>query len=432
MWTGAKSLGTRARSLRTGARSLAMGSLAVGARSLAMGAKSLVTNTWGLAQTRGAPATNAVGQLSQRGIGRIRTFRGMAGESRTAGHWALGTAPGLRGLGWVGSLTLLGVIPGTGRAWRAQALRRQPLWSVTSPGAARRAVGIRLVNTAVPQDVLLFHHQRVTFFRLLGLFCTAQFLFWIYLAHFAFTSLKDTGHEETVLVGDRASSLPKIGGISLNLGSSKWRYGFTTSCLTVGSLILAAGYIFARRSVHRVLLHRGGQQVTLSTYLPFGGTSSFRVPLRDLSCMAHRTEVPSVIPVKAPITGCWRNDVNSFMNILVERPGQISGRFRSLLSDGSASAEGTITGFYQESEWPTFGIVVKWAIPENIGSITVWTGQYFNFDHSETLQTMWLLRSSAIGTVYNNWNTTRVGTNVFVRHVGDCEIVLPSNTRWEL
>ncbi|XP_033853673.3 transmembrane protein 223 [Acipenser ruthenus] len=159
------------------------------------------------------------------------------------------------------------------------------------------AVG-RAVSTAVSKDVVLFEHDKRTFFRLLGFFCAGQFLFWISLAHFAFTSLKDTGYRETVITDDAGKNLPKLGGVSLNLGSSKWRYGFTVSCLTVGTVILVAGSAFARRSVSRVLLHRGGQEVTFTTYYPFGGTSSFSAPLRHVSCVAHRAEVPSMIPIR--------------------------------------------------------------------------------------------------------------------------------------
>ncbi|XP_028658627.1 transmembrane protein 223 [Erpetoichthys calabaricus] len=152
--------------------------------------------------------------------------------------------------------------------------------------------------TEVSRDVLLFEHERTTFFRLLGFFCLGQFIFWTYLAHFAFTTLKDTGFKDTVIVGDEGKNLPKLGGISLNLGSNKWRYGFTASCFTVGSLILAAGVAFARRSVSRVVLRKGGQEVHFSTYYPFGMKSEFTVPLRHVSSVAHRAEVPSMIPVK--------------------------------------------------------------------------------------------------------------------------------------
>ncbi|XP_048476513.1 transmembrane protein 223 [Rhincodon typus] len=164
-----------------------------------------------------------------------------------------------------------------------------PVWAM---------VGSRPMSGAPAQDVVLFCHERTSFFRLLGLFCLAQFLFWTYLAHFAFTSLKDTGYQETVLEGEQASGLPKIGGLTLNLGSDGWRYGFTTSCLIIGSSILGAGSLFARRSVSRVVLHRGGQQVTIASYLPFGRTSSFTVPLHQVSCVAHRTQVPSMVPLR--------------------------------------------------------------------------------------------------------------------------------------
>ncbi|XP_060614220.2 transmembrane protein 223 [Anolis sagrei] len=152
------------------------------------------------------------------------------------------------------------------------------------------------LEAQVPRDVLLFQHDRRGFFRLLGLFCAAQFAFWSFLAHFAFHSLRAPKRETGKGKGRPAPTLP--GGASLDLGSDKWRFGFSASCLTLGCLIVAAGFAFSRRSVGRVLLHRGGQEVTLSTYYPFGLTSSFSVPLRHVSCMSHRSEVPAWIPLK--------------------------------------------------------------------------------------------------------------------------------------
>ncbi|KAJ6657001.1 hypothetical protein lerEdw1_003002 [Lerista edwardsae] len=156
------------------------------------------------------------------------------------------------------------------------------------------------LDAGVPRDVVLFQHDRGRFFRIVGLFCTGQFLFWAYLAHFAFHTLRDTGatrpQPDPQPGGRPLPTLP--GGASLNLGSSKWRLGFTASCLTVGSLILVAGFVFSRRSISRILLHRGGQEVTLTTYYPFGLTSTFTVPLRHISCMSHRSEVPAMIPLK--------------------------------------------------------------------------------------------------------------------------------------
>ncbi|KAM4721501.1 transmembrane protein 223 [Rhinophrynus dorsalis] len=143
---------------------------------------------------------------------------------------------------------------------------------------------------AVPRDVVLFEHKRPRFFRLLGLFCGAQAGFWAYLAHFGFTSLRDTRQQQ--------NNGQEEQGAGRNLGSPLWRAGFTLSCLTVGSLIMAAGLLFSRRSVSAITLHGGGDRVTITTAGFFGTGSSFSVPLRHISCMAHRSEVPAMIPLK--------------------------------------------------------------------------------------------------------------------------------------
>ncbi|XP_074862285.1 transmembrane protein 223 [Carettochelys insculpta] len=140
-------------------------------------------------------------------------------------------------------------------------------------GSAGPARGASPLDTRVPRDVLLFRHERGRFFRLLGLFCAGQFAFWAYLAHLAHSTLRPAA-------------------------SDRWRYGFSVSCLAVGSLIVAAGFVYSRRYVWQVVLHRGARDVTLSTYYPFGLSSSFTVPLRQVSCTFHRSEVPAVIPLK--------------------------------------------------------------------------------------------------------------------------------------
>ncbi|NXQ42743.1 TM223 protein, partial [Catharus fuscescens] len=144
-----------------------------------------------------------------------------------------------------------------------------------------------LEAAAVSRDVVLFQHDRSRFFRLVGLFCAGQGLFWTYLAHFAFTSLRPTpapgpGPDDPLRPRD-----------------NKWRFGFTASCLTVGSLVVAAGWLLPLRSVRRVTLLRGGTEVTIGTHGPLGfGHRSLTVPLRDVSGRAHRAEVAAAIPIK--------------------------------------------------------------------------------------------------------------------------------------
>ncbi|NXI43064.1 TM223 protein, partial [Galbula dea] len=139
------------------------------------------------------------------------------------------------------------------------------------------------------RDVILFRHDRDRFFRLVGFFCAGQGLFWAYLAHFAFTALRPAPRPS-----------PEEPDDPLRPRDNKWRLGFTASCLTLGSLIVAAGCLLPLRAVRRVTLLRGGSQVTISTHGPLGlGRGlSLTVPLRHVSCRAHRSEVPAAIPLK--------------------------------------------------------------------------------------------------------------------------------------
>ncbi|XP_075268180.1 LOW QUALITY PROTEIN: transmembrane protein 223 [Opisthocomus hoazin] len=154
-------------------------------------------------------------------------------------------------------------------------------------GAGARAAAAALeAAAAVPRDVVLFRHDRDSFFRLVGFFCAGQGLFWAYLGHFAFTALRPAA-------GDGPDD-------PLRPRDHKWRLGFTASCLTLGSLIVAAGCLFPLRAVRRVMLLRGGTQVTISTHGPLGlgRGPTFTVPIRHVSCRAHRSEVRAALPLK--------------------------------------------------------------------------------------------------------------------------------------
>lgn len=109
---------------------------------------------------------------------------------------------------------------------------RKGQWVDSVSNIPRKGLSTFSTNTAVTKDVVLFEHDRTRFFRLLTLFCAGQFLFWTYLAHFAFTGLRDThgGSNESKKVRS------ELGWFSfdMNLGSNSWRIGFTVGCLTIG------------------------------------------------------------------------------------------------------------------------------------------------------------------------------------------------------
>lgn len=140
---------------------------------------------------------------------------------------------------------------------------------------------------APPRDVLLFEHERGRFFVLLGLFCAGQGVFWASLTLAALTPPPVPRARD-----------PGASGSSGDLRSALWRYGLAAGCGAVGTLVLGAGVVFSLRSVRSVMLRAGGKQVTLTTHAPFGLGAPFTVPLNQVSCMAHRGEVPAMLPLK--------------------------------------------------------------------------------------------------------------------------------------
>ncbi|KAK5598426.1 hypothetical protein CRENBAI_011592 [Crenichthys baileyi] len=156
--------------------------------------------------------------------------------------------------------------------------------------------------TQPARDVTLFEHDRTRFFRLLAVFCGGQFVFWTYLAQFAFTGLRDTGgkRDKGRAKAPTTTGLAGMWSFEMNLGSNAWRYGFTLGCLTIGAGIVGLGAVFCRRSVSKVVLHQGGRMVTVCTQSPLGSARgrTLTVPLSQVACHAHRQESPSFIPLR--------------------------------------------------------------------------------------------------------------------------------------
>ncbi|XP_023272425.1 transmembrane protein 223 [Seriola lalandi dorsalis] len=168
--------------------------------------------------------------------------------------------------------------------------------------SARRSLS---TSTQPSKDVTLFEHDRTRFFRLLSVFCGGQFLFWTYMAHFAYTELRNTrGATDTgkakVSTTTTTTGLAGMWSFEMNLGSNTWRYGFTLGCLAIGAGIVGLGILFCRRSVSQVVLHQGGRMVTVCTQSPLGPSRGQRitVPLSEVACHAHRHESPSFIPLR--------------------------------------------------------------------------------------------------------------------------------------
>lgn len=99
------------------------------------------------------------------------------------------------------------------------------------------------VNTNVPKDVVLFKYENPRFYRMLNFFGVCQFVFWTYLSHFAFTTLKDAPVEEKP--GEELKWYQRI-----NLGENKYKNGITACSFLIGKLMV---YWNFHNYIHNIL-----------------------------------------------------------------------------------------------------------------------------------------------------------------------------------
>lgn len=93
------------------------------------------------------------------------------------------------------------------------------------------------VDTNVTKDVVLYIHNNPRFHKYLNLFAVTQFAFWLYLAEFSLSTLRDIPVQKT----ESDTNLPWYRNI--NLGENKYRRGITTLCLAVGEYYVNRTFI---------------------------------------------------------------------------------------------------------------------------------------------------------------------------------------------
>lgn len=86
------------------------------------------------------------------------------------------------------------------------------------------------VNTTLPKDIILFKYENPRFYNMLNFFGVCQFVFWTYLSHFAFTTLKDAPVVENP--DEELKWYQRI-----NLGDNKYRNGITICSFLIGKTI---------------------------------------------------------------------------------------------------------------------------------------------------------------------------------------------------
>lgn len=86
-------------------------------------------------------------------------------------------------------------------------------------------------NTNVVKDVILFKYENPKFFKYMNIFGISQLLFWTYLAHFAFTTLKDAPV-------NTSSNTEPAWYEKINLGENKYRNTITILSFLIGKPVL--------------------------------------------------------------------------------------------------------------------------------------------------------------------------------------------------
>ncbi|XP_063244933.1 transmembrane protein 223 [Bacillus rossius redtenbacheri] len=145
-------------------------------------------------------------------------------------------------------------------------------------------------NTKVVKDVLLYRYDRLKYMRALSLFGVSQYLFWTFLGHTTYTTLKDVPVEEK---NDNDPWWKKI-----NLGEQKYRLGITILCLVVGHGLLASTWLYSLKSIRYLVLRKGGNNVSIVTYTPVGQTRTITTDLNKVSCTESRLSARVHLPVK--------------------------------------------------------------------------------------------------------------------------------------
>ncbi|KAH8369936.1 hypothetical protein KR093_001513 [Drosophila rubida] len=147
------------------------------------------------------------------------------------------------------------------------------------------------MSTNVPKDVMLFKYENPRFYNMLNFFGVCQFVFWTYLSHFAFTTLKDAPVVEKP--GEELKWYQRI-----NLGENKYKNGITICSFLIGYGILFAVWMFTLRSVRFLILRKGGQSISFVTYGPFNRNRIMTVPLKCISAEESRELARVQLPIK--------------------------------------------------------------------------------------------------------------------------------------
>lgn len=150
------------------------------------------------------------------------------------------------------------------------------------------------------KEVTLYYYNRQKFFRLVGLACASQFVFWAWMAYFQLSRVQFAD----LLNLESKKSQEKILDVSSKQGIS-WKVVrfveerpvlLASVAIAVGLFFTTSGWIYSLRSVNRLVLQ--GNNVRVVTHTPLGGTRSLMVPISEVSCSGSRIGTKPQVTLK--------------------------------------------------------------------------------------------------------------------------------------
>lgn len=162
------------------------------------------------------------------------------------------------------------------------------------------------LSKEVLKDLKIYEYYRPYYFMMVQGLSLVGFIVFVYLAQFAFKYIKSpTPQDEMKKVLELNPSAEQSKGYyvfeKIARFSGQYKYILTGICIFIGYGSLVASTLYTTRSVHGLILKRGGNDVTILTS-PFIPTpAKFRrvnVPLKDISCRQSRDESTDYISMK--------------------------------------------------------------------------------------------------------------------------------------
>ncbi|RDD37660.1 Transmembrane protein 223 [Trichoplax sp. H2] len=165
----------------------------------------------------------------------------------------------------------------------------------------------RCKNTqSAKRDIVIYTNKKESFFATISVVSICQLFFWTYLGEFAFSELRDPyssikpneDKKKEELALDDSDSISRSERAQLSRASTRMRVGLATVSIVAGLSFCVIGFFYCYRSVKSLALTRGGIDVKITTYGPFGMHRQLTVPLSNMSAMAKRNETNSPIPIR--------------------------------------------------------------------------------------------------------------------------------------